>query len=87
MCRCPLSQHPLTFTHGGGKPLLENPSSTVRKPSSHRVNPSDSEHSLTSRCEWFSFRSANANDSCLRLTCAIGLAVSASKGFLNVLKV
>ena len=39
VCLCPLPQHPLTFTHGGGKPLGGNPSSTVWKPSSHRVNP------------------------------------------------
>lgn len=34
-----------SLLHKGGV----NPSSTVWKPSSHRVNPSDSEHSLTSR--------------------------------------
>ena len=51
VCLCPLSQHPLDLLMGGGKPLLVNPSSTVRKPSSHRVNPNDSERPLTSKCE------------------------------------
>ena len=38
---------PPHFYTWGGKPLGGNPSSTVWKPSSHRVNPNDSECSLT----------------------------------------
>ena len=72
---------PPPFIDRGGKPLLENPSSTVRKHSSHRVNPNDSERPLTSRCEWFSFRSANANDSYSRLTRALGDCVGMPKRF------
>ena len=82
VCLCPLPHHPLHLSIGGGKPLLENPSSTVRKHSSHRVNPNNSERPLTSRCEWFSFRSVNANDSYSRLTRALGVNVSVSKRFL-----
>ena len=44
---------PPHFYSRGGKPLLENPSSTVWKPSSLRVNPNDSEHSLTKGYAFF----------------------------------